>query len=36
MTASNGSPSKLRTLRPWLITALLFAAVVGLIMWLHS
>ncbi|MGC4011474.1 MAG: MdtA/MuxA family multidrug efflux RND transporter periplasmic adaptor subunit [Pseudomonas sp.] len=36
MTASNGSPSKLRKLRPWLITALLFAAVVGLIMWLHS
>lgn len=36
MTASNGSPSKLRTLRPWLITALLFAVVVGLIMWLHS
>ncbi len=36
MTASNGSPSTLRKLRPWLITALLFAAVVGLIMWLHS
>ncbi|MCG8907878.1 MdtA/MuxA family multidrug efflux RND transporter periplasmic adaptor subunit [Pseudomonas sp. DP-17] len=36
MTASNGSPSKLRKLCPWLITALLFAAVVGLIMWLHS
>jgi len=36
MTASNGSPSKLRKLRPWLITVLLFAAVVGLIMWLHS
>ncbi|QRY78112.1 MdtA/MuxA family multidrug efflux RND transporter periplasmic adaptor subunit [Pseudomonas sp. PDNC002] len=36
MTPSNGKPSKLRTLRPWLFTALIFAAVVGLIMWLHS
>ncbi|MHB9800123.1 MdtA/MuxA family multidrug efflux RND transporter periplasmic adaptor subunit [Pseudomonas sp. MT3] len=36
MTPSKGTPSKLRTLRPWLFTAIIFAGVVGLIMWLHS
>ncbi|AMO76665.1 Multidrug resistance protein MdtA precursor [Pseudomonas citronellolis] len=36
MTPSNGTPSKLRKLRPWLITAAVFAAVVGLSMWLHK
>ncbi len=35
MTPSNGSPSKLRKLRPWLITAAAFAGVVALSMWLH-
>ncbi|MDT0561513.1 multidrug transporter subunit MdtA, partial [Pseudomonas aeruginosa] len=33
MTPTTGK-SKFRTLRPWLITALAFAAVIGLVMWL--
>ncbi|MBO3273879.1 MdtA/MuxA family multidrug efflux RND transporter periplasmic adaptor subunit [Pseudomonas schmalbachii] len=36
MIPSNGTPSKLRTLRPWLITAAAFAAVALLIMWLSA
>lgn len=35
MTPSNGSPSKLRKLRPWLITAAAFAGVVALSLWLQ-
>ncbi|WP_254801299.1 hypothetical protein, partial [Pseudomonas aeruginosa] len=35
MTPTTGK-SKFRTLRPWLITALAFAAVIGLVMWLAA
>ncbi|MCY1273104.1 Multidrug resistance protein MdtA [compost metagenome] len=36
MIPSNGTPSKLRALRPWLITAAVFAGVALLIMWLSA
>lgn len=36
MPTSNAKPSTLRALRPWLITAMAFAGVVLLIMWLHK